>query len=83
MESVCLGLLFELEIGFYFEEIYAWHNRPGPINKRPGFRMMDWILHADTHTNILDGKLLLRASISAVNILIKSFFGKLILKISR
>ena len=37
MELMILGLQFEAEIGSYFEEIYAWHNRPGPINKRPGF----------------------------------------------
>ena len=41
MESVCLGLLLESEIGFYSEEIYVWHNRPGPINKRPGVRTME------------------------------------------
>ena len=41
MESITLGLFLELEIGLYFEEIYAWHNRPGPINKRPGFLMLE------------------------------------------
>ena len=41
MDSIRLGLHFEAEIGNYFEEIYAWHNRSGPVNKRSGFRMME------------------------------------------
>ena len=41
MPSLILGLHFEAEIGSYFEEVYAWHNRTGPLNKRSGFRMME------------------------------------------
>ena len=41
MPEVNLNLKFEAEIGAYFEEIYAWHNRKGPLNKRSGFRMME------------------------------------------
>lgn len=41
MPSVVLGLHFEAELGNYFEEIYAWHCRPGPLYKRSGFRMME------------------------------------------
>jgi hypothetical protein len=28
-----LGLHFESELGSYFEEMYAWHNCAGPLNK--------------------------------------------------
>ena len=41
IDSIRLGLHFEAEIGNYFEEIYAWYKRSGPINKRSGFRMME------------------------------------------
>ena len=41
MPAIKLGLHFESELGGYFEEIYAWHNLTGPINKRSGFRMME------------------------------------------
>ena len=41
MPAILLGLHFESELGIYFEEITAWHNRPGPINSRSGFRMME------------------------------------------
>ncbi len=41
MPEIMLGLQFEAEIGSYFEEVYAWHNRPGPLNKRSGFRMLE------------------------------------------
>ena len=41
MDTVILGLHFEAELGNYFEEVYAWHNRKGPINERSGFRMME------------------------------------------
>ncbi len=41
MPSILLGLHFESELGIYFEEITAWHNRKGPINNRSGFWMME------------------------------------------
>lgn len=41
MPSVILGLHFESELGDYFEEVYAWHNRKGPVNHRSGFRLME------------------------------------------
>ena len=41
MDAILLGLHFESELGSYFEEITAWHNRKGPINDRSGFRMME------------------------------------------
>ena len=41
MPSIILGLTFEAELGSYFEEIYAWHNRTGPLYARSGFRMME------------------------------------------
>eukprot|EP00956_Cyclotella_meneghiniana_P021672 scaffold39740_cov82-Cyclotella_meneghiniana.AAC.1 len=41
MPEIILGLTFEAELGIYFEEVYAWHNRKGPFNERPGFRMME------------------------------------------
>ena len=41
MPSVILGIHFEAELGNYFEEVYAWHNRSGPHNSRSGFRMME------------------------------------------
>ena len=37
MPPIILGLQFEDELGTYFEEIYAWHNRTGPLNKRSGY----------------------------------------------
>ena len=39
--AIILGLNFESELGNYFEESYAWHNRTGPIHSRSGFRMME------------------------------------------
>ena len=39
--AIILGLRFESEIGNYFEEIYQWHNRSGPLHKRSGFRIME------------------------------------------
>jgi hypothetical protein len=41
MPAILLGLHFESELGIYFEETTAWHNCPGPINSRSGFRMME------------------------------------------
>ena len=41
MPPIILGLQFEDELGTYFEEIYAWHNRTGPLNKRSGYQMME------------------------------------------
>ena len=41
MPEIILGLQFEAEVGEYFETTYYWHNRPGPFNSRPGFRMME------------------------------------------
>ena len=41
MPQIILGLTFEAELGIYFEEVMAWHNRKGPLNERPGFRMME------------------------------------------
>ena len=43
MPSIILGLTFEAELGSYFEEIYAWHNRTGPLYARSSFRMMEMI----------------------------------------
>lgn len=34
MPLIVLGLHFESELGDYFEECYAWHNRPGPLYTR-------------------------------------------------
>jgi hypothetical protein len=33
MPQMILGLHFESELGLYFEEMYAWHNCAGPLNK--------------------------------------------------
>ena len=41
MPEMILALLFESEVGAYFEEVMAWHNRTGPINTRSGFRMLE------------------------------------------
>ena len=41
LDSILLGLQFKSELGSYFEEIIAWHNRNGPFNDRSGFRMME------------------------------------------
>ena len=41
MPSIILGIHFELEIGNYFEEVYAWHNRTGAHNFRSGFRVLE------------------------------------------
>ena len=41
MPSIILGIHFESELGNYFEEAYAWHNRTGPHHTRSGFRMME------------------------------------------
>ena len=40
--SIKLGLIFEAELGEkYFENTYYWHNRPGSLHKRPGFRTLE------------------------------------------
>lgn len=39
--EIVLGLHYEAELGDYFEEIMAWHNRTGPNNSRSGFRIME------------------------------------------
>ena len=41
MPFIILGLQYESEIGVYFKEIYAWHNRTVPLNDRSSFRMME------------------------------------------
>ena len=41
MPAIILGLTFEAELGNYFEQAYAWHNRTGPFHTRSGFRMME------------------------------------------
>lgn len=41
MPSIILGLHFESELGNYFEVIYAWHCRTGPLHNRSGFRMLE------------------------------------------
>ena len=41
MPAIVLGLHYEAELGEYFERTYYWHNRAGPFNTRPGFRMME------------------------------------------
>jgi hypothetical protein len=43
MPSIVLGLHYESEIGQYFEEVYAFHNRPGPLYTRPGFRIWSFM----------------------------------------
>ena len=43
--SIVLGLYVEAEIGEYFEEPMAWHNRSGPAGRRSGFRMRDMHYH--------------------------------------
>ena len=41
-DLILFGLVAEAEIGeAYFEHTYYWHNRPGALHLRPGFRMMD------------------------------------------
>jgi hypothetical protein len=39
MPELILGLQFEVELGNYFEEVMAWHNRTVPINTRSRFRL--------------------------------------------
>ena len=39
--SIILGMHFESEIGNWFEEAHAWHNRTEPIHTRSGFRMTE------------------------------------------
>jgi hypothetical protein len=41
MPEIILGLHFESELGEYFEVVYAWHCRAGPIHTRSGFRMLE------------------------------------------
>ena len=41
MPAIILALHFESELGSYFEETYAWHNRNGPFNTSNGFRMLN------------------------------------------
>lgn len=41
MPEIMLALYFEAELGTYFEEVYAWHNRSGPLSKQSDFRMME------------------------------------------
>ena len=41
MPPIILGLYFEAELGNYFEQSMAWHNRKGPFHSRSGFRMME------------------------------------------
>lgn len=41
MPEIILGLHFEAELGEYYETTYYWHNRPGPLNTRSGFRMTE------------------------------------------
>ena len=41
MPSIILGLHFEAELGNYFKEAFAWHNRTGPHQTRSGYRMME------------------------------------------
>ncbi len=41
MKPIVMGLHFEAELGNYFEQSYAWHNRKGPFHSRSGFRMME------------------------------------------
>lgn len=41
MPAIILGLHFEAELGSYFKETMAWHNRPGPLSCQAGFCMME------------------------------------------
>ena len=41
MKPIILAMTFEAELGNYFEQSYAWHNRTGPFHSRCGFRMLD------------------------------------------
>jgi len=41
MPEMVLGLHYEAELGDYFKEVYAWHNRTEPHNSRSGFRVME------------------------------------------
>ena len=40
MSSLLLDIYFEAEIGEYFEVLYGWNNRAGPLYTQSGFRMM-------------------------------------------
>ena len=64
MPSVVIGFHFEVELGQYFEEVYAWYNRTGSHNLWSGFRMMklhnlyfDWELpwwnQANSHPRLM------------------------------
>ena len=41
MSLIILGLHFKSEMGDYFEEVYTWYNRSGPVNNISGFLMME------------------------------------------
>lgn len=41
-DLIQFGLIAEAEVGdAYFAHTYYWHNRPGALHTRPGFRMME------------------------------------------
>ena len=42
MPYIVFGIHFEAQVGNYFEEGYAWHNRTGSHNPWSGFRMMEF-----------------------------------------
>jgi hypothetical protein len=46
-KNVFIGIIFEMELGAYFETTMAWHCRKGALSKRTGFRMME--LHQFYH----------------------------------
>ena len=41
MPEIRLGFHYENELGLYFARTKAWHETPGPLNGRPGFRMLE------------------------------------------
>ena len=41
MPEIILGLHFEVELGNYFEQGYAFHNPKGPFHSQSGFWMME------------------------------------------
>ena len=42
MPEIILALHFECDLGTYFERTMLWHGNVGQMNKRPGFRMLEF-----------------------------------------
>ena len=39
--EILVALMFEAELGLYFETTSAWHGSPGALHNRPGFRALE------------------------------------------